>query len=232
LALSYKQGKGNSIRAAKKRIEREVTNVGKEKYVTKKMARVSFNSKVSAHKLMIRFSDVAKSYGKKEVFKDLSFEVGGGEKVWLFGPNGAGKSTLVKLIMGVEEITSGEIKLGHNIKVGYFAQKQDKLDSNKDLLTNFLDSTGCDYEKGFGFLRKYMFTKDDLVRPIKFLSPGQRARYASVLAKELRRVDLPLLGRPIIPASAINFSSNFISRVGVRSPCVALRGVLLTEDLK
>lgn len=244
LALSYKQGKGNSIRAAKKRIEREVTNVGKEKYVTKKMAKVSFNSKVSAHKLMIRFSDVSKSYGKKEIFKDLSFEVRGGEKVWLFGPNGAGKSTLVKLIMGEEKITSGEIKLGHNIKVGYFAQKQDKLDSNKDLLTNFLDSTGCDYEKGFGFLRKYMFTKDDLVRPIKFLSPGQRARYAFAIFA-YNDYDLLILDEPtnhldidtteVIEESLRSFKGTlflvshdrfFVERVGMTKVMNMVEGVL------
>ncbi len=192
-----KDGKkrGKAISSAKKRIEREVTGSAKERYTTKKMAKVNFASDVSKHKLMIRFDSVSKSYGKNEVFKNLSFEVRGGEKVWLFGPNGAGKSTMVKLIMGEEKMSSGEITLGVNIKVGYFAQKQTNIDSSKDLLTNFLESTGCDYDKGFGFLRKYMFEKDDLKRPIKFLSPGQRARYAFAIFA-YKDYDLLILDEP------------------------------------
>lgn len=242
--ISDGKKRGRAISSAKKRMEREVTSVAKEKYTVKKMAKVQFESKVSQHKLMIRFDEVSKSYGKKKVFENLSFEVRGGEKVWLFGPNGAGKSTMVKLIMGEEEITSGGITLGVNIKVGYFAQNQKNLDSNKDLLTNFLNETGCDYDKGFGFLRKYMFDKDDLKRPIKFLSPGQRARYAFAIFA-FKDYDLLILDEPtnhldidtteIIEESLRNFKGTlflvshdrfFVERVGMTKVVNMVEGTL------
>jgi ATP-binding cassette subfamily F protein 3 len=241
-----KDGKkrGRAISSAKKRMDREITSVGKEKYTNKKMAKVNFESKVSEHKLMIRFDDVSKSYGKKEVFKNLSFEVRGGEKVWLFGPNGAGKSTMVKLIMQETPITTGQITLGVNIKVGYFAQNQHAMDSNKGLLANFLEVTGCDYDKAFGFLRKYMFTKEDLVRPIKFLSPGQRARYAFAIFA-FNDYDLLILDEPtnhldidtteIIEESLRNFKGTlflvshdrfFVERVGMTKVVNMVNGTL------
>ncbi len=241
-----KDGKkrGRAISSAKKRMDREVTSVAKEKYVNKKMVKVNFDTKVSEHKLMIRFDNVSKSYGKKEVFRNLSFEVRGGEKVWLFGPNGAGKSTMVKLIMQEVPITAGQITLGANIKVGYFAQTQHALDSNKNLLNNFLEATGSDYDKAFGFLRKYMFTKDDLARPIKFLSPGQRARYAFAIFA-YNDYDLLILDEPtnhldidtteVIEESLRNFKGTlflvshdrfFVERVGMTKVVNLIDGTL------
>lgn len=83
-------------------------------------------------------------FGKLSVFKDLAFELRGGEKAWLFGPNGAGKSTIVKLIVGDEKPTAGEVKLGNNIRIGYFAQKQTHLNYDKTLLDYFSEETGGD----------------------------------------------------------------------------------------
>ncbi|MDQ5981945.1 MAG: hypothetical protein QG570_710 [Patescibacteria group bacterium] len=230
-----KDGKkrGRAISSAKRRIDREVITNAKEKYESKKMAKIQFASGVSKHKLMIRFENVSKSYGKNEIFKDLSFEVRGGEKVWLFGPNGSGKSTMVKLIMGQEKLTSGDITLGVNIDVGYFAQGQSNFDSNKNLLDNFLELTGSDYDKGFGFLRRYKFEKDDLKKPIRHLSPGQRARYAFAIFA-YNDYDLLILDEPtnhldidtteIIEESLRNFKGTlflvshdrfFVERVGM-----------------
>ena len=112
------------------------------------------------------------------VFKELSFEVRAGEKIWLFGPNGAGKTTIVKLIMGEEQPNIGEIKIGNNLKIGYFAQKQTHLKLEKTLLDAFIEETGCHYGRAFGTLRKFLFDKNMVQRRIEFLSPGQKARFA------------------------------------------------------
>lgn len=173
------KSRGNAIKSTKKRIARELEGDNKvEKYETKKMKDVNFSTDITHSKLITRFEDVSKSYGKKEVFKNLNFEIRGGEKVWLFGPNGYGKSTIVKMIMGEEKNTSGEIIIGNNLKVGYFAQKQTKLDYDTNLLDYFIKETGCAYGKSFGFLKSFLFTKEQLQQKIKHLSPGQRARYA------------------------------------------------------
>ncbi len=165
----------------KTRIRREIEEGKKEKYIEKKMRKVVFETGVTHSKLMIRFDKVTKSYSNNAVFKDLSFEVRGGEKVWLFGPNGVGKTTLVKLIMGEEEPTEGTVKVGDNLKIGYFAQKQTHLNYQKDLLSYFSEETGCYYGDAFAKLKRFMFEKDDLKKKVGMLSPGQRARFAFAL---------------------------------------------------
>ncbi len=162
----------------KTRIRREIEENTKEKYINKKMQPLQFDSGVSHSKLMVRFSSVTKTYQKSPVFEDLSFEVRGGEKIWLFGPNGGGKSTIVKLIVGDEKPSNGIVKIGDNLKVGYFAQKQTYLDYSENLMDYFMLQTGCKFEEVFGKLKKFMFEKDDLKKKIGNLSPGQRARYA------------------------------------------------------
>ena len=192
-----KDGKKRSgaVSSVKKRMEREIEGNKKEKYVNKKMQQVNFETGITHSKLMIRFKEVEKKYGKNVVFKDLSFEIRGGEKVWLFGPNGAGKSTIVKLVVGQEDPNLGEVTIGENVKIGYFAQKQTHFDYKKDLLTYFMEETGCAFGQVFGKLKKYMFDKDDLKKKVGMLSPGQRARFAFALFA-YKNYDMLVLDEP------------------------------------
>jgi ATPase subunit of ABC transporter with duplicated ATPase domains len=187
--------RGRAVESAKKRYEREVTRKAKEKYVIKKIGDIEFDTDVRGRKLMLRFDNVTKKYEKNTVFTDLSFEVRGGERIWLFGPNGAGKSTLVKLIMGDEKVTKGEVKLGENINVGYFAQKQTHLDYDKNLLDQFLAETQCEYSQAFGALKRFLFSGDDLKKRIKNLSPGERSRFAFAIFA-FKDYDMLILDEP------------------------------------
>ncbi len=187
--------RGRAVRAAKKRIDREVVQNSKEKYATKVIKSVEFDTDTRSSKLMVRFDNVTKNYGAKNVFTDLTFEVRGKEKVWLFGPNGGGKSTLVKLIMGEEQPTSGNITIGENMRIGYFAQKQTHLDYDKSLLDHFLEKTNCGYDKAFGMLGKFLFDKDAIKKRVRNLSPGERARFAfAIFATE--DYDMLILDEP------------------------------------
>ncbi len=230
-----KDGKkrGRAVSSAKKRIEREVTSNSKEKYESKKIADVNFETELSKHKLVIKFLNASKYFGTKKIFEDLSFDVYGKERVWLFGPNGAGKSTLVKIIQDIETLTSGSIFIGPNIKVGYFAQRLDQLDHSKNLLEHFIELTGCEYGKAFGYLKRFLFLKEDLGKLIRHLSPGQRARFAfSIFA--YNDYDLLILDEPtnhldietteVIEESLRNFNGTlflishdrfFVERVGI-----------------
>jgi ATP-binding cassette subfamily F protein 3 len=101
-ARKIKDGKarGSAVQAAKTRMRRELEERKVDKYKNKKMQAVTFDTDICHSKLMLRFADVEKTFGNNTVFKDLSFDIRGGQKVWLFGPNGAGKTTIVKMIMG------------------------------------------------------------------------------------------------------------------------------------
>lgn len=192
-----KDGKkrGKAVSSVKKRIDREVNSNEKEKYEVKKIKELKFETKVHPGKLMIRFEDVCKKYGDKTIFNELSFEIRGKEKVWLYGPNGAGKSTITKIIMGEEPINGGSIKLGENIKIGYFSQTQSRLDKDLKLLECFEKETGCYFGHSFGLLSKFMFDKDAVNKRIWQLSPGERARFAFAIFA-YKNYDLLVLDEP------------------------------------
>lgn len=190
------KARGKAINAAKKRMEREIEGENKvELFHKDHMADVKFETDITHKRMMLLFKDVAKRYGSNSVFEDLNFSILGGEKVWLFGPNGAGKTTILKLIMREEKPTDGEIKIGENIKIGYFAQKQSHLDYNKNLLDYYIEETNCPYGKAYGNLQKFLFKKDDLKKRIKNLSPGQRARFAFAIFS-YNNYDLLILDEP------------------------------------
>ena len=173
------KSRGKAVRAAKKRIVRETEGEAEKKQYSKdKMKNINFKTDISHPKLMLRLSSLTKQYQEPEVFNNLTLSIFGGDKAWLLGPNGAGKTTIVKLILGKEKATQGEVQLGENIKIGYFAQKQTYLNYENNLLDQYLEDTGCPYGKAFGNLQQFLFKKDDLKKRVKNLSPGQRARFA------------------------------------------------------
>lgn len=141
-------------------------------------------------------SDLSKQYDDHVVFKDASFSVSRGEKVSFVGRNGEGKSTMIKAILGEIEV-EGKCVLGHNVKVGYFAQNQAALlDSN---LTVF--QTVDEVAKGEirtqikSILGGFMFSGDDIDKKVSMLSGGERTRLAMVKLL-LEPVNLLILDEP------------------------------------
>tara|TARA_R110002049_G_scaffold284989_6_gene465681 strand:- start:1203 stop:1814 length:612 start_codon:yes stop_codon:yes gene_type:complete len=130
------------------------------------------------------------------VFKDASFSVSRSEKVSFVGRNGEGKSTMIKAILGEIEV-EGKCELGHNVKVGYFAQNQAALlDAN---LTVF--QTVDEVAKGEirtqikSILGGFMFSGDDIDKKVSMLSGGERTRLAMVKLL-LEPVNLLILDEP------------------------------------
>jgi len=122
----------------------------------------------------------SKSYGDKLVISEASFLIERGDRVAVIGPNGAGKSTLVKILAGVESLTTGECRLGHNVKPDYFAQDQYKeLDPEIRLLD---DLSSIAPQTRLSDLRSllgcFLFSEEDVSKPVGVLSGGERNRYA------------------------------------------------------
>ena len=132
---------------------------------------------------------VAKSYGEKKVFENVSFVLNRGDRVALVGVNGAGKSTLIKLLSGAEPVSRGELRLGHNVECDYFAQDQYKV-LNPDArllddLTTFAPTAVSNQTQLRTLLGSFLFSDDDVFKRIGVLSGGERNRYA--LARMLLR---------------------------------------------
>jgi ATP-binding cassette, subfamily F, member 3 len=141
-------------------------------------------------------NNVSKSYGDHLVFKDASLTISRGEKVAFVGRNGEGKSTLVKAIM--KEISySGELNLGHNVMIGYFAQNQaSMLDEELTVFQTIDDVAEGDIRtKIKDILGAFMFGGDQSTKKVRVLSGGERTRLAMIKLL-LEPVNLLILDEP------------------------------------
>jgi len=157
----------------------------------------SFPQPKPGGRIVAEFVDVAKSYGEKEVFRDVSFMIDRGDRIALVGVNGAGKSTLIKLLSQTEPLTQGEYKLGHNVQPDYFAQDQYKeLNPDARILDDLGDisprSTQTELRSLLGC---FLFSADDVFKRIGVLSGGERNRYA-LLRMLLHPANFLLLDEP------------------------------------
>lgn len=140
---------------------------------------ISFPVNLTPGKVVLEMNHVTKSFGEKVIFKDLSLLVERGAKIAFVGQNGQGKSTLIKAIVKEFEY-EGEIKIGHNVQIGYFAQNQaEYLDGEKTILDTMLDAaTDSSRTKVRDMLGAFLFRGDDVEKKVKVLSGGERNRLA------------------------------------------------------
>jgi len=157
----------------------------------------SFPQPKPSGRIVVEFENVAKSYGAKEVFRDVSFMIERGDRIALVGVNGAGKSTLIKLLAREEPLTRGEYRMGHNVQADYFAQDQYKeLDPDARILNDLgsLSANSTETELR-SLLGCFLFSADDVFKRIGVLSGGERNRYA-LLRMLLHPANFLLLDEP------------------------------------
>ena len=157
----------------------------------------SFPQPKASGRIVAEFSAVAKNYGEKSVFSDVSFMIERGDRIALVGVNGAGKSTLIKLLAGDEPLTAGEYRVGHNVQSDYFAQDQYKaLDADARILDDLghLSPRSTEAELR-SLLGCFLFSADDVFKRIGVLSGGERNRYA-LLRMLLHPANFLLLDEP------------------------------------
>jgi len=144
----------------------------------------------------ITTENVGKIYGEKRIFANANFMIERGEKIAFVGKNGEGKSTLVKCIM--QEIEhEGILTLGHNVKIGYFAQNQASLlDENLTVFQTIDDVAVGDIRNNIkNLLGAFMFGGDASFKKVKVLSGGERTRLAMIKLL-LEPVNLLILDEP------------------------------------
>ena len=135
--------------------------------------------------VVLDVENVSKAFGDHKVLQNVSFQIERGERVALVGVNGAGKSTLVKIIAGELAKDSGQISLGFNVSMSYFAQHQtEELNVENDVLTEAVEVAPMERKSEVrGLLGSFLFTGDDVKKRVGVLSGGEKNRLA--LAKML-----------------------------------------------
>ena len=141
--------------------------------------RFSFNSEVRSGDNVLTVFDLEKSFPQKPLFKNLNLSINREDKMFLLGPNGCGKSTFLKILNKEISQDSGIIKFGTNVKIGYFDQNIDKLNSDKTVLDEVWDMYKfMDQTEIRSALALFLFRGDDVFKKVSVLSGGERAKIA------------------------------------------------------
>ncbi|UUV21923.1 ABC-F family ATP-binding cassette domain-containing protein [Paenimyroides aestuarii] len=157
---------------------------------------ISFPVSITPGKVVLEMENVQKAFDDKIIFKDINLFIERGSKIAFVGQNGQGKSTLIKAIMN-EFDYQGNIKIGHNVQLGYFAQNQaDYLDGEKTLLDTMIDAaTDANRSKVRDMLGSFLFRGDDVDKKVKVLSGGERNRLALAMLL-LKPINVLLMDEP------------------------------------
>lgn len=131
--------------------------------------------------ISLDIENLTKAYGEHTVLQNIDMQIRRGEKIAFVGKNGEGKTTLVKCIVGDLDFM-GTLRLGHNVKVGYFAQNQAAtLDDSKTVFQTVDDiATGDIRTKLRNILGAFMFGGEDIDKRVAVLSGGERSRLAMI----------------------------------------------------
>ncbi|PLX76599.1 MAG: ABC transporter ATP-binding protein [Desulfuromonas sp.] len=163
----------------------------------KKKIAFAFPPPPKGGRIALELHGAGQRYGELQVLQDVDLVIEQQERVALVGPNGAGKSTLMRLLAGIEQPAGGERQEGHNLHQAYFAQDQaEELDPTRDVIGEIMADAPFDMvPKLRNILGSFLFSGDDVEKPVKVLSGGERNRLA--LAKLLLRpANLLLLDEP------------------------------------
>jgi ATP-binding cassette, subfamily F, member 3 len=178
----YKASKAKQVQSRIKALEKtERVQVDEDK---RKVMRFRFPEPPRCGRDVVKLKGVRKAYGTNVVYSGLDLVLERGQKIALVGPNGAGKSTLLKMLAGVLPPDAGELELGHNVEIAYFAQHQvEALDLEKTVLVEMADAVDTAKVNPRTMLGSFLFTGRDSEKHVKVLSGGERSRLA--LAKML-----------------------------------------------
>ena len=115
---------------------------------------------------------------RTELVRVADLELLRGDYVGLLGPNGSGKTTLLRTIIGELPPVSGQVHLGHNVRTGYYSQTHAGLNAKRSVIDEIRQASVLSEEGARTFLGRFLFSGDDVFKPIGALSGGERSRVA------------------------------------------------------
>ncbi len=158
--------------------------------------KLDFGQAPSSGQQVLSLDGVSKSFDGQVLFEGVQAELHQGERVALLGPNGAGKTTLLRIIGGEITPDSGRVRLGANVRTGYFSQEQEGLKPELTALEAVREAAAISETAARTYMHFFLFQGDEVFTLVKSLSYGERARL--VLARlVLSKVNFLLLDEPL-----------------------------------
>ena len=176
--MRAKATKATAAQNMAKRAEKLRAGIEGER-VQDKVAKIRFPEPAACGKTPLMAEGLSKSYGSLEIFTGVDLAIDKGSQVVILGLNGAGKTTLLRILAGVEKSDTGDVLPGHGLRLGYYAQEHDTLDTSRSVLENMKSAAPnlneTDVRKVLG---SFLFSGDDVDKPASVLSGGEKTRLA------------------------------------------------------
>jgi ATPase subunit of ABC transporter with duplicated ATPase domains len=176
--MRAKATKAKAAQGMFKRAEKLLAGVEGER-VQDRVAKLRFPEPAPCGKTPLTAQGLSKSYGSLEIFTDVDLAIDRGARVVVLGLNGAGKTTLLRVLSGTELPDTGEVIPGHGLRLGYYAQEHDTLDTDRTVLENMRSSSPDLAEpEARKVLGSFLFSGDVVHQPAGTLSGGEKTRLA------------------------------------------------------
>ncbi len=144
---------------------------------------------------VLSLREVSKAYGDLNLFIQINFDLCKGDKVALIGPNGCGKTTLLKIITGLVQADEGSVRIGSRVKIGYYAQQYEDLESANTVLEEIVSKSDILAARARSLLGRMLFRGDEVFKKVGDLSGGEKGRLA-ILKVLLSGANLLILDEP------------------------------------
>ena len=174
----YKPTKSNQVQSRIKQLEKLDRIEVDEEDLSR--LNIKFPPAPRTGQIVAEVKEVGKAFGEKRIFSGAEFTIERGQKIALVGRNGEGKTTFARMLVGELETTEGDIKLGANVNIGYYAQNQDDLMDGEFTVFDTLDrvAVGDIRTRLRDILGAFLFRGEDIEKKVKVLSGGERSRLA------------------------------------------------------
>lgn len=214
----YKATKAKQVQSRVKQLEKmDVVQIDD---LDKSAIHFKFPPAPHSGKVTLELNNISKAYGDKKILDNINLLIPRGEKIAFVGRNGEGKSTLSKIIAGVLDC-QGEVKLGHEVQIGYYAQnQQDMLDMEKTVFETLDDVAVGDMRvKVKSLLGAFLFSGEAIDKKVKVLSGGEKARLSlakmllfptNLLILDEPTNHLDMLSKDILKSALIQFDGTLI----------------------
>ncbi len=187
---------------------------------TSRRIKIDFPVRQPSGQLVIMAEDLTKSYGSKEIFRNISFQVERRQRLVIVGLNGAGKTTLLRTLLGITPLNKGDVLMGDRVHLGYYAQENEGLDYDNTVLDEATEVRPEDTRRVRGILGRFLFSGDRVYQKVGTLSGGEKTRLAlakmvldgpNLLVLDEPTTHLDVISRNIIGEALGNYNGTIVT---------------------